>query len=104
MRSCPEGPNIITEDFEDGDLTVLSVPPDVVGYVQGQGGMVLRSIEEEWGTLMEPRKQWKGHEKPWETLENPIKTIENHRKSHEKTMKHSIITLQNHGNPSFARV
>ncbi|CAJ1425689.1 unnamed protein product [Effrenium voratum] len=46
------GPNIITEDFEDGDLTVLSVPPDVVGYVQGQGGSVLRSIEEEWGTLM----------------------------------------------------
>lgn len=27
-----------------------------VGYVQGQGGMVLRSIEEEWGTLMEPRR------------------------------------------------
>mmetsp|Transcript_43042 Transcript_43042/g.100245 ORF Transcript_43042/g.100245 Transcript_43042/m.100245 type:complete len:671 (+) Transcript_43042:38-2050(+) len=46
------GPNVITEDFEDGDLTVLSVPPDVVGYVQGQGGSVLRSIEEEWGTLM----------------------------------------------------
>eukprot|EP00434_Breviolum_minutum_P023032 symbB.v1.2.020322.t1/scaffold1699.1/size108456/7 len=46
------GPNMITEDFEDGDLTILLVPPDVVGYVQGQGGMVLRSIEEEWGTLM----------------------------------------------------
>lgn len=46
------GPNMITEDFEDGDLTILCVPPDVVGYVQGQGGMVLRSIEEEWGTLM----------------------------------------------------
>ncbi|CAE7158191.1 unnamed protein product [Symbiodinium pilosum] len=46
------GPNVITDDFEDGDLTVLSVPPDVVGYVQGQGGSVLRSIEEEWGTLM----------------------------------------------------
>eukprot|EP00931_Biecheleriopsis_adriatica_P086504 TRINITY_DN61167_c0_g1_i1.p1 TRINITY_DN61167_c0_g1~~TRINITY_DN61167_c0_g1_i1.p1 ORF type:complete len:682 (-),score=120.89 TRINITY_DN61167_c0_g1_i1:29-2050(-) len=46
------GPHIITEDFDDGDLTVFAVPPDVVGYVQGQGGSVLRSIEEEWGTLM----------------------------------------------------
>jgi len=46
------GPHIIQEDSDDGDLTVLSVPPDVVGYVQGQGGSVLRSIEEEWGTLM----------------------------------------------------
>ncbi|CAE8611353.1 unnamed protein product [Polarella glacialis] len=46
------GPHLVTDDFDDGDLTVLSVPPDVVGYVQGQGGSVLRSIEEEWGTLM----------------------------------------------------
>lgn len=40
------------DEFDDGDLTVLSVPADVVGYVQGQGGQVLRNIEEEWGTLM----------------------------------------------------
>jgi len=46
------GPLFMTDEFDDGDLTVLSVPPDVVGYVQGQGGSVLRSIEEEWGTLM----------------------------------------------------
>merc|ERR1719230_11651 len=36
----------------DGDVTILIVPADVVGYVQGQGGTVLRAIEEEWGTLM----------------------------------------------------
>ena len=30
LGSVPEGPNVITDDFEDGDLTVLSVPPDVV--------------------------------------------------------------------------
>eukprot|EP00933_Yihiella_yeosuensis_P015131 TRINITY_DN13306_c1_g4_i1.p1 TRINITY_DN13306_c1_g4~~TRINITY_DN13306_c1_g4_i1.p1 ORF type:complete len:681 (+),score=118.37 TRINITY_DN13306_c1_g4_i1:112-2154(+) len=46
------GPGIITDDFDDGDLTVFNIPADVVGYVQGQGGSVLKSIEEEWGTLM----------------------------------------------------
>lgn len=46
------GPQFAPEEFDDGDLTVLSVPPDVVGYVQGQAGSVLRSIEEEWGTMM----------------------------------------------------
>eukprot|EP00927_Polykrikos_kofoidii_P054299 TRINITY_DN48735_c0_g1_i1.p1 TRINITY_DN48735_c0_g1~~TRINITY_DN48735_c0_g1_i1.p1 ORF type:complete len:930 (+),score=164.06 TRINITY_DN48735_c0_g1_i1:99-2888(+) len=46
------GPHFATEDFDDCDLTVLSVPPEVVGYVQGHGGSVLRNIEEEWGTLM----------------------------------------------------
>eukprot|EP00928_Gymnodinium_smaydae_P034692 TRINITY_DN2452_c1_g1_i1.p1 TRINITY_DN2452_c1_g1~~TRINITY_DN2452_c1_g1_i1.p1 ORF type:complete len:735 (-),score=183.67 TRINITY_DN2452_c1_g1_i1:147-2351(-) len=46
------GPNYSSDEFEDGDLTVLSVPPEVVGYVQGHGGSVLRSIEEEWGSLM----------------------------------------------------
>jgi len=51
MKQCM-GPHFVVEDFDEGDLTVLSVPPDVVGYVQGQGGNVLRSIEEEWGTLM----------------------------------------------------
>jgi len=51
MKQCM-GPHFVVEDFDEGDLTVLSVPPDVVGYVQGQGGNVLRSIEDEWGTLM----------------------------------------------------
>mmetsp|Transcript_65800 Transcript_65800/g.157238 ORF Transcript_65800/g.157238 Transcript_65800/m.157238 type:complete len:717 (-) Transcript_65800:5-2155(-) len=46
------GSLFITEDMDEGDITVLMVPPDVVGYVQGHGGGVLRSIEDEWGTLM----------------------------------------------------
>eukprot|EP00971_Amphidinium_carterae_P266960 5295100-Amphidinium_carterae.1 len=45
------GSLFITEDMDEGDITVLMVPPDVVGYVQGHGGGVLRSIEDEWGTL-----------------------------------------------------
>lgn len=40
------------DEFDDGDLTVVRVPPDVVGYVQGHGGSVLRNIEDEWNTLM----------------------------------------------------
>ena len=79
-----EGPNIITEDFEDGDLTVLSVPPDVVGYVQGQGGMVLRSIEEEWGTLMDARRSETGgncNANILKTMGNPIETPSNTIKS-----------------------
>jgi len=29
-------PLFMTDEFDDGDLTVLSVPPDVVGYVRGR--------------------------------------------------------------------
>eukprot|EP00405_Crypthecodinium_cohnii_P043233 CAMPEP_0206568426 /NCGR_PEP_ID=MMETSP0325_2-20121206/25828_1 /ASSEMBLY_ACC=CAM_ASM_000347 /TAXON_ID=2866 /ORGANISM="Crypthecodinium cohnii, Strain Seligo" /LENGTH=678 /DNA_ID=CAMNT_0054071807 /DNA_START=48 /DNA_END=2082 /DNA_ORIENTATION=- len=46
------GPNLFAEASDDGDVTIISIPPDVVGYVQGQNGCVLRNIEEEWGTLM----------------------------------------------------
>ena len=34
------------------DLTVVDVPEDCVGFVMGKGGNTLRSMEEEWGTLM----------------------------------------------------
>merc|ERR1719229_835689 len=46
------GPVSITEDFDDGDLTMLLVPQEAVGFVTGRAGNFLRSIEEQWGTLM----------------------------------------------------
>ncbi|CAK0832649.1 unnamed protein product, partial [Prorocentrum cordatum] len=46
------GPVTITEDYDDGDLTMLMVPQEAVGFVTGRAGNFLRSIEEEWKTLM----------------------------------------------------
>lgn len=46
------GPVSVTEDYDDGDLTMLMVPQETVGFVTGRGGNFLRTIEEEWGTLM----------------------------------------------------
>eukprot|EP00929_Paragymnodinium_shiwhaense_P064013 TRINITY_DN32028_c0_g1_i4.p1 TRINITY_DN32028_c0_g1~~TRINITY_DN32028_c0_g1_i4.p1 ORF type:complete len:487 (-),score=115.78 TRINITY_DN32028_c0_g1_i4:43-1503(-) len=46
------GPMFSEADVNDGDLTIVIVPPEVVGYVQGHGGQVLRNIEDEWNTLM----------------------------------------------------
>merc|ERR1719229_155458 len=46
------GPVTITEDYDDGDLTMLSVPQEAVGFVTGRAGNFLRTIEEEWRTLM----------------------------------------------------
>jgi len=46
------GPVTITEDYDDGDLTMLQVPQEAVGFVTGRAGNFLRTIEEEWGTLM----------------------------------------------------
>mmetsp|Transcript_69159 Transcript_69159/g.165842 ORF Transcript_69159/g.165842 Transcript_69159/m.165842 type:complete len:624 (+) Transcript_69159:115-1986(+) len=46
------GPVMVTEDYDDGDLTMLMVPQEAVGFVTGRAGNFLRSIEEEWGTLM----------------------------------------------------
>ncbi|CAK0910700.1 unnamed protein product [Prorocentrum cordatum] len=46
------GPVQITEDYDDGDLTMLMVPQEAVGFVTGRAGNFLRSIEEEWCTLM----------------------------------------------------
>lgn len=41
----------LTKETRD-DLTVVEVPEDCVGFVMGRGGATLRSMEEEWGTLM----------------------------------------------------
>jgi hypothetical protein len=43
----------VTVDIDGrGDLTVVEVPEDCCGFVMGRGGNTLRSMEEEWGTLM----------------------------------------------------
>ncbi|CAK0816057.1 unnamed protein product, partial [Prorocentrum cordatum] len=46
------GPVTITDDYDDGDLTMLYVPQEAVGFVTGRAGNFLRTIEEEWQTLM----------------------------------------------------
>merc|ERR1719198_2282966 len=46
------GPVTITQDYDDGDLTMLEVPQEAVGFVTGRAGNFLRSIEEQWCTLM----------------------------------------------------
>lgn len=37
---------------DDGDLTVVDVPREAIGFVTGQQGKNLRNIEAEWNTLM----------------------------------------------------
>lgn len=47
------GPVTIDEqDHDADDLTTISVPSEAVGFVTGAQGNFLRSVEEEWGTLM----------------------------------------------------
>merc|ERR1719356_1599215 len=46
------GPVNISEDNDDDDLTMLSVPQEAVGFVTGRAGNFLRTIEEEWNVLM----------------------------------------------------
>ncbi|CAJ1380430.1 unnamed protein product, partial [Effrenium voratum] len=46
------GPVNVTEEYDDDDLTMLNVPQEAVGFVTGRAGNFLRSIEEEWCTLM----------------------------------------------------
>merc|ERR1719253_2374032 len=46
------GPVSVTDDYDDGDLTMLQVPQEAVGFVTGRAGNFLRTIEEEWCTLM----------------------------------------------------
>mmetsp|Transcript_10193 Transcript_10193/g.31701 ORF Transcript_10193/g.31701 Transcript_10193/m.31701 type:complete len:619 (-) Transcript_10193:148-2004(-) len=46
------GPVTVTEDYDDGDLTMLQVPQEAVGFVTGRAGNFLRTIEEEWKVLM----------------------------------------------------
>jgi len=52
VMSQRTGPVSITDDFDDGDLTMLMVPQEAVGFVTGRAGNFLRTIEEEWGVLM----------------------------------------------------
>jgi hypothetical protein len=44
--------HIDLEKKERSDLTVVDVPEDCVGFVMGKNGNTLRSMEEEWGSLM----------------------------------------------------
>merc|ERR1719188_2072503 len=46
------GPVVVHDDYDDGDLTMLQVPQEAVGFVTGRAGNFLRSIEEQWCTLM----------------------------------------------------
>lgn len=44
--------HIDTSQHARDDLTVVDVPEECVGFVMGRGGATLRSMEEEWGSLM----------------------------------------------------
>jgi len=46
------GPVNVDESHDDGDLTMIAVPHNCVGFVTGSQGNFLRTCEEEWGTLM----------------------------------------------------
>jgi len=46
------GPVSVTSDYDDDDLTMLQVPQEAVGFVTGRAGNFLRSIEDQWCTLM----------------------------------------------------
>ena len=60
--SCSPPPRLLKHAMCVAQLhpKALTIPPplsslflqDCVGYVMGRGGQVLRSMEEEWGTLM----------------------------------------------------
>eukprot|EP00400_MALV-I_sp_L67-5_P000995 gene996-450_t len=53
VRAQRLGPvRIDTNTCDDGDLTVINVPQECVGFVTGSGGVFLRSCEEEFRTLM----------------------------------------------------
>lgn len=62
------GPVSITEDYDDGDLTMLQVPQEAVGFVTGRAGNFLRTIEEEWGTLMFFCEVGRGRNRDYEKL------------------------------------
>eukprot|EP00392_Amoebophrya_sp_AT5.2_P016138 g16381.t1 len=48
-----KGPVSVRGDKDDtGDLTLMDVPTEAVGFVTGKNGNFLRSIEEEWDVLM----------------------------------------------------
>ena len=63
------GPITVDTDSERrDDLSVVSVPLDCVAYVMGKNGVVLRNIEEEYGTLMFFGKPTSGTEEGVEKL------------------------------------
>mmetsp|Transcript_41639 Transcript_41639/g.89389 ORF Transcript_41639/g.89389 Transcript_41639/m.89389 type:complete len:635 (+) Transcript_41639:50-1954(+) len=62
------GPVSITEDYDDDDLTLLLVPQEAVGFVTGRAGNFLRTIEEEWATLMFFCEVGSGRNKEYEKL------------------------------------
>jgi len=62
------GPVSITADYDDEDLTMLMVPQEAVGFVTGRAGNFLRTIEEEWNTLMFFCEVGSGRNKDYEKL------------------------------------
>lgn len=46
------GPVYIDFNERRPDLSIVKVPEDCFGFITGKKGVVLRSLEEEWGTLM----------------------------------------------------
>lgn len=52
VRAQRVGPVNVDESHDDGDLTMIAVPHNCVGFVTGSQGNFLRTCEEEWGTLM----------------------------------------------------
>eukprot|EP00929_Paragymnodinium_shiwhaense_P071803 TRINITY_DN36469_c0_g1_i1.p1 TRINITY_DN36469_c0_g1~~TRINITY_DN36469_c0_g1_i1.p1 ORF type:complete len:1844 (-),score=533.29 TRINITY_DN36469_c0_g1_i1:697-6228(-) len=52
IRAQRLGPVNVTSAHDDGDLAIIQVPQNCVGFVTGSQGSFLRTCEEEWGTLM----------------------------------------------------
>ena len=46
------GPVHIDDDYYDGDVTMLDIPQEAVGFVTGRAGNFLRSFDEEWCVLV----------------------------------------------------
>merc|ERR1719329_720945 len=52
VRAQRVGPVNVDVSHDDGDLTMIAVPHNCVGFVTGSQGNFLRTCEEEWATLM----------------------------------------------------
>lgn len=52
VRAQRVGPVHVSQEHDDGDLTMIPVPSNCVGFVTGSQGNFLRTCEEEWSTLM----------------------------------------------------
>lgn len=64
------GPVHIAPEDDDGDLTTVRIPQKACGFVTGKQGNFLRSIEEEWNSLMffTDVDKSKSRDKQYETL------------------------------------